>query len=407
MSGAALRRPSALPQSELVRLSDLSGPVALGLSPQRRALLLGVLNGWRIERWQREAPDPLLSIAEVDNAYVVGGRAASQPLQRSDFSDAVCGFLAELVRIYADDNPSRLCLHAASAVFGDRLVVFPSTFRAGKSTLCAALAAAGIRIGGDDVLLIDAAARCGEALGFPPRLRRPLPDNLAPDSVSFIDRHAQLRGRQYQYLDLSPAALLRKGDKLPIGGLVFLDRRSEGEAALAPVQKSDALQTLLHQNFARAVPPRGILECLTDIVERAAIFRLAYSRAEEAVRLLESHFAVCGGRSKGGARRPARRVLREQAPPETAGPGQIRRRAGIAQHEFDGQTFLAVEESGRILSLNSTASALWRALEEPATDAELKELMALAFPDLPDATLAMDVDAALGKLSEEGLIVRP
>ena len=413
MSGAAARwrDPAADPAESLrFQLSDFSGPVALRLSPSCRALLFDVLKGWRIEPWLGEggSPDPLLSFEEAGGAYFVGGRGVAKPMKRGDFADAVCGFLAELVRIYVDESPTRLCLHAASAMFGDRLVVFPSTFRAGKSTLCAGLAAAGVRLAGDDVLLIDAADGSGEALGFPPRLRLPFPDNFAPASRSFVDRNVHVSGKQYRYLDLGPAALARKGERFPIRSFVLLDRKQEGPAALTPLRKADALQAVLYQNFARAVPPRGILECLTEIVETAETLRLGYSRAEDAVQLLAAHFAAPAPRPFAVRRRQDGYACPDAPAPAPAPskPGQLRRRAGIVQQEVDAQTFLAVEESGRILSLNSTASALWRALEEPATDAELKALMALAFPEAPAATIAADVDATLRKLTEEGLITR-
>lgn len=393
-----------LPDTSRLRLSDLSGPVELRLSPRRQALLLSLMNGWEVQPWHGHDTEPLLSLTEESGGYVLGGSAAARPATRGDFADAVCGFLAEFVRVYVDERPGRLCLHAASATFGGQLVVFPSTFRAGKSTLCAALAAAGARLAGDDVLMIDSEDGGGESLGFPPRLRLPLPDNLAPASLSFIEKHIHFSGKRYRYLDLGPAALARKGEKFPIRSFVLLDRKVDGPAELSPLRKADALRTVLHQNFARAIPPHGILECLTKIVNTAETLRLGYSSSEEAAELLAAHFHESADWSCRHFPARNRNLRRDMPAPSSA--GQFRRRDGIVGQEVEAQTFLAVEASGRILSLNSTASALWRALEEPATDAELKELMQMAFPEAPAVSIAEDVDEALRRLIDEGLIIR-
>ena len=69
-----------------------------------------------------------------------------------DRVDAACSFIVDLIRAYIAAAPSLLCLHGAAAEFAGRLVVFPTPYRSGKSTLTAYLAAAGVRVYADDIL---------------------------------------------------------------------------------------------------------------------------------------------------------------------------------------------------------------------------------------------------------------
>ena len=97
---------------------------------------------------------------------------------------------------------------------GGGLIVFPSTYRAGKSTLIAALAASGVRTHADDLMPLTQGE--GVALGINPRLRRPLPANAPDRLLMFVARHAGPRDRRYQYLDLPAPLLSPHGERRPI-----------------------------------------------------------------------------------------------------------------------------------------------------------------------------------------------
>ncbi len=408
----------ALKKPELLRLGDLPVPVALEVPGKVSALLGKLLHGWTFEPWQGEDCEPVLALQTTPaGRFEISGRWVADPFDCSDNVDAACGFIAELIRAYVNETPSRLCLHAAGAVCGGRLLVFLGTRRAGKSVLSAAMAAAGMRLAGDDIIMIDATDGSGIAGGFSPRLRLPLPQALAPATRSFIDAHSGAIGRQYAYLDLGADMIAGKDERFDIGGFVILVRKDTGPAVLRPIDKANSLSAVIWQNFARRAPSSDILHRLYALVEQSSTFILEYSVAEEAVQLLKERFAVWpasvdANAAAAGSAVPAGEV--EASRPNAAAPvkvspskpliGRICRRAGIAERGLDGRCFLADNDGGTITVLNPMAAAIWRALAEPATADELVDLAAVAFPDTDRTAIETDVAAILRDFMAERLI---
>lgn len=84
---------------------------------------------------------------------------------------------------------------------------------------------------------------------------------------------------------------------------------------------------------------------------------------------------------------------------------RLRRHPDALATELDGEAFLVRRDNDAILRLNPTAAALWRALEQPASAAELAGLFAAAFPDVPAGRLAADIDRTLAALRADGMVV--
>jgi len=404
----------ALTKSERLRLGDLPAPVALRVPGKVRALLGELLHGWTFEPWQGEDCEPVLALQMTSaGRFEITGRWVPDPFDCSDDVDAACGFIAELIRAYVNETPARLCLHAAGAVCGGRLLVFLGTRRAGKSVLSAAMTAAGMRLAGDDIIMIDAADGSGVAGGFSPRLRLPLPQNLAPATRSFIESHSGATGRQYAYLDLGADLIASKDERFDIGAFILLDRKDDGPAALRPIAKSASLSAVIWQNFARRAPSEKILDRLYALVENSGACILEYSTVEDAVDLLQERFstwpangqAIAAHAGEVAAPRPAAPAAAKvptNGPPLT---GLFRRRDGVAERELEGKCFLADNEGGTITVLNQMAAAIWRAMSEPATPDELAELAVLAFPETDRAIIDADVGAILRDFLLENLIV--
>ncbi len=399
----------------MVQLGDLPAPVALRVPMEVRDLLAQLLRGWTFEPWQGQACEPVLTMQMTPaGRFVITGRWVPEIKDRSDVVDAACGFIAELIRAYVNEVPTRLCLHAAGAVCGGRLLVFLGTRRAGKSVLCAAMAAAGMRLAGDDIIMIDAKNGSGVAGGFSPRLRLPLPQTLAPATRSFIDAQCGPSGRQYAYLALSPDLIAAKDERFDIGAFIVLDRKETGPAMLRPIAKSASLSAVIWQNFARRAPSADILDRLYDLVERCGTCILEYSIAEEAVELLQERFATwptgvqndAAATPVGAAKTPLPAAAPAVKTPANGPPltGRFRRRGGVAERELDGKCFLADNAGGTITVLNQMAAAIWRALGEPATADELVDLTALVFPGTDRAVIENDVGSILRDFLSENLI---
>ncbi|HSM42152.1 MAG TPA: PqqD family peptide modification chaperone [Afifellaceae bacterium] len=392
------------------RFSDLPKPVDVDLPADMLAAIRALLPGWPIEPWHADdRPNPVLRFSAEKRKYSVTGPWVPEPMLRTDRVDATCGFIAELIRAYVNEIPERLCLHAASVEIGGRLVLFPSTHRAGKSVLSAALASAGCRLFGDDIVLIDPLDGTGISGGVCPRLRLPLPDKLQADTRSFIAANSGPTGKRYRYLTLGESALARKDERLPIGTFVMLERADTGPARLEPLDLADALKTVIWQNFARQEASTLILERLYAIVRRTGAYRLVYNRPEDAVRLLRERFAEWPDLAADVRdAEPVSPDLQRAAGPERHdGKPGFRRKAGVAELEIGGQTFLADNESGKISHLNQTASAIWHLLAEPMSRDEIVMLMSAAFPDVAPEAIAADVKTSLDILAAASLVELP
>ena len=401
-------------QSEKIRLGDLPAPVALHVPVKMRGLLGKLLHGWTFEPWQGDECEPVLAMQMTPaGRFEITGRWVPDPVDCSDNVDAACAFIAELIRAYVNEVPDRLCLHAAGAVCGGRLLVFLGTRRAGKSVLSAAMTAAGMRLAGDDIIMIDAADGSGVAGGFSPRLRLPLPQNLAPATRAFIDAHSGTIGRQYAYLDLSADLIASKDERFDIGAFILLDRKDKGPTVLRPIAKSASLSAVIWQNFARRAPSDEILDRLYALVDRCGTCILEYSAVEDAVQLLQDSFSTwpanvqsilpdAGEVETPRPVAPATTKVSANEPPLT---GRFRRRDGVAERELEGKCFLADNDGGTITVLNPMAAAMWRALSEPATADELVDLAALVFPETDRVIIEADVSAILRDFLAERLIV--
>jgi hypothetical protein len=394
----------------LFRFADLPKPVDIDLPEEMLATIGILLPGWPIKPWSaNDQSDPVLRFAAEELHFSIIGPWVPEPVLRTDRVDAACGFIAELIRAYVNEVPERLCLHAAAAEVGGRLVLFPSTHKAGKSILSAALASAGCRLFGDDIVLIDARDGTGISGGVCPRLRLPLPDTLQTETRSFIAANSGPTGKRYCYLTLGKSALAPKEERLPIGTFVMLERADAGPAQLERLDLADALKTVVWQNFARREASTTILERLYAIVRRTGAYRLVYSASEDAARLLRERFANW---SDPIADSPAAEGGSPDVQCAAAGerhdgkPG-FRRKTGVAELEIDSQRFLADNESGKISHLNQTASAIWHLLAEPMSRNEIVKLMSEAFPDIAPEAITADVETSLGILTAAGLVEPP
>lgn len=384
----------------------MAAPAAFVGCPELLRVLPSIFRGWSIERCAPGAsPDPVLTVTREARSYRLDAPWLPAPLRRGQAADALCGFIAELIRALVAADAELLCLHGATVEVDGRLVVFPNRYRAGKSTLSACLAAAGYRVFGDDVLPIRGERDRAFAAGIAPRLRLPLPADLGADVRDLVDRHSGPKSERYLYLDLPEDRLAPFGAEAEIGAFVLIERDPDAEPGLAPVAKSEVLRQVIWQNFARDGDASRILDRLSRIVDRAAGFRLRYRSAAEAVALLTGAFAGAAPSGAGpGPARPQGVATAGISDTHAATAPGYRRNPWINEVEVDGERFLADSRCGTIHHLNPLASALWRLLQEWATREEIVELLRAAFPETSLETIESDVSALLDQFRLSGLV---
>ncbi len=280
-------------QDALLSFSAIPQPILLKGCADLAPVIDAVLRGWRVEPVaERPGVEPVIVIEATDAGYSRTSNWLSRPAIYRDPVDATCDFLVDLMKAYIAANPDLLCLHCAAAQFGDGLVIFPSTYKAGKSLLVASLAQSGVRLFTDDVLPIAAGSGHGMAPGILPRVRLPVPDDAAPGLPDFVERCAGARSARYLYLDLAAGALAPLGEAAPILGAVLLDRDSDATPGMAPASTDEILQSAILRNFAHNLSGLETLDRLHGIIDGARCFRLAYSAASQAEAMLRETFGA-------------------------------------------------------------------------------------------------------------------
>ncbi len=159
--------------SLFLRFDGISRPMELVDCPEVVDGFAKVFHGWQFRELKDSGPEaPAMVLRRETDGYRLEAPWLQTPIFRRDMASAVCAFVAELFQAEIRDQPGLLLLHAAAVEIAGRLVVLPSQYKAGKTVLCACLAAHGMRLFTDDVLAIRAPDDYGFAPGTMPLLRQ-------------------------------------------------------------------------------------------------------------------------------------------------------------------------------------------------------------------------------------------
>ncbi len=368
---------------------------------------------WAHKIVQQNEDSDFASVTLTEKQYEITSPFMDDPISFKDPANALCSLIVELAWARLREDTSLLCLHGAAIEFGGRLVIFPSTRRAGKSTLTVALAAAGKTVFTDDFLPLKATSDgllSGISSGISPRLRLPLPDQIGAVALNYIQNRSMIQNRQYRFVTPKTGELAKFGETAPIGSLVFLERTEGATAKIAPVSEADALTALIKQNFSRAMNTTGILKMLGFITKSAPAYRLTYDDAEQAVALLESRFQEW---DQAAPVFPAdlnnvsfESALESDFTPEVfdISEGSFIHASGIEEVSSDGKRFLTGHNGKSIHFLNDGAANIWRLLEEPTSISEATEMLCAVFPDYPAENIRRDVVSTYTEFARNGLL---
>lgn len=398
---------------EILMFDGLSGAVSLCVDQKFRAALPTVFPNWGHHIGPASGIEIFLHIEWVDGEYTLTSPFMSAPSSFADPVNTLCAMIVELAWQRLREDPQLLCLHGAAVEFAGRLLIFPSTRRAGKSTLTVAMAAAGKNVFTDDFLPISITGNGqvhGVASGIAPRLRLPTPPQFGALAEGFIKRRNMIANRQYQFVSLRKTELASFGTTAPIGGMIFLERQVSEPASIKPVIQADALKALITQNFSRAMNAAGILQMLAFITSSAPAYRLIYDDTESAVTLLDQHFAKwdtpapqLDGPLEDVATASALDIPRNFTHLDVTA-GQFVQTEGVTVISSDGKKFLTGRDGQSIHFLNDGAAAIWHLLAEPTSLIEAIELLCSAFPGQPTTQIEQDVTATFTELARNNLL---
>jgi len=266
-------------------------PVAFINSESLYPYLQAILRDWGIDRIEPdEDRPPVINIQKTEAGFERRSKWLSKPAVFTDPVDAACDLVVDLIHAHVADHKNMLCLHCAAVEFKQGLVVFPNTYRAGKSILSLKLVESGERLFTDDVLPVSNQGDAGLALGILPRLRLPLPNPISSKFVKFVENRYGPQNDRYLYVRLGLNEQAALGTTAPIHGITILQREKNAEPQFLKVKKSTVVKDMILRNFARQNPGIEIVDRLYSVVENAACYRLQYDNLEQASNLLKEVF---------------------------------------------------------------------------------------------------------------------
>lgn len=280
-------------KAELFSFTGLRRPVAFINCKSLYGHLFTILRDWKFERIDPgDEQRPVITIQKTNMGFQRRSRWLSKPAIFRNPIDTVCDFIVDLIHAYLADNAGSLCLHCAAMEFKQGLVIFPNTYRAGKSILSLKLVSCGGRLFTDDVLPITAQDDFGMALGILPRLRLPVPETLGEAFGDFVIERTGPKSERYLYVKLSKRNQAVLGTTAPIHGITILERNSAAAPSLTRAPKNIVMKDVILRNFARQNPALEIVDRLHSIVEQAECYSLRYATLDQAVTFLDETFGL-------------------------------------------------------------------------------------------------------------------
>ncbi|WP_157928875.1 PqqD family peptide modification chaperone [Pararhizobium haloflavum] len=385
-------------------------PAPIGIDPDVSRIaddLRTVLVGWpQVDPADMPFDQPFLTVSGTPDHVIVRRQPSGETRSEPSTTSAICTIIVELMAAFVRNVQSIGNLHAAAVEFGGRLVVFPATNRAGKSTLVSACAADGRRVFSDDLLPIDLKTGDGVASGCLPRIRLPLPDGAPERLKRYVESHTEVTDGYYAFLSATKGRSVQHGEKASIGAIVLLERSDQPCAArLEPVALEDGLTRLLVQDTSE-VPAQCMLDAYLDLLAHLAVYRLVYSDISDAQARLEEGFSTWPATeilARSDPRRQSASASGFDWPTPATDMPVYRRVDEVAVRVVGDSAFLVDQRNDKIHHLNTLGLGLWNLLENDMDEATIRTIVAGAFADVPEEVVEADVGALLQTFLAEGL----
>ncbi len=351
----------------------------------------------------------------------------AKPLYEPTATCALCSLSIELAAVFCLEHPEMLCLHGAAVSLPSGTALLLGDNRSGKSTLTVRLAAAGLRIYGDDLIGMTAQ---GEVMSFgiPPRLRLPLPFSGA--SAEFV-RHRRGSGDgRYQYLNPDPDFLAPFGQTSPVKHIIMLQRRSKARPQLSVADRNAGLMHLLPRYIMRPGEAETVLEQAGRLSADIPVLLFRYSNLDEAASFLcmQANSLHCDHNStRNTTHLPVWNALPDfdgPVPPhDTCSKSLLPPKDWSTPTQLQGKSFpqtwiqapgvRLVEQNGGLFvinadavhSLNPQGYMVWRLLEAPLSEKEAVLLLQETFPEIPKNRIVRDTARLFRDLRQAGLVV--
>lgn len=389
-----------------IELPTLGRCLRVHKAPDVIDALAQAMPGWPItvRPTQEKAPDAYI-FRDIDGLWQ-GSASTAHEYHLPSPASAACSFVGELIRQRLAKTPELVGLHCASIEINERLVLFPESSKAGKSTLTVAFAAAGYKVFGDDVLGLTAQG-AGVAMGVAPRLRLPLPDSFSAEFVAYAEQHAGPEDERYRFVIPDKNSLARYDEVSPVGTIVLLERNEHivvpEVVTLAP---GEGLLQLLYQNFAHDISHEVLLARLLPLMQRVPCLLLRYSEPLAGAR----HLATIIENPHLHNASPASLINYPSATVAETTPFSLesvwRAQHNVSSYSLGEELFLIHTTNGAIHRLNATGKLVWQLLQhESLSGLVLSDILASSFNAPRDVVMA-DVGALIRALAQACLVTK-
>ena len=377
-------------------------------APDAVQALAQALSGWPLTVHSAQGATPDTYIYRDSDGMWQGSRHEENEFELPTAASAACSLVGELVARRLETEPTLLGLHCGSVEINGKLVLFPESSKAGKSTLTVAFAAAGYRVFGDDVLGLTAQGE-GVAMGVAPRLRMPMPDSFSAEFVEYAERYAGPEDERYRFVIPAENRLARYDDISPVGAIVLLERNPQTlEPEVVKLAAGEGLLQLLSQNFADSdTPDEELIERLLPLIQRVPCLMLRYSEPLAGARYLAKAI------ENPHLQRANSASLLNYMPAsvDDAASYDLDRiwlpAEGVSSYSLGDELFLIAPLTGDIHRLNASGKIAWQLLQhEPVSGHALSDVIAAYF-SVPLNAVTADLSVLLRALSQADLIVSP
>lgn len=397
-----------------ISLKGIGKCLRVEYAPEVVAALTQAMPGWPITVSAAKGIAPQRYIYQDTQGLWQGSFDEPHEYHLPSSASAACSLVGDLISQRLAGSPELLGLHCGSVEINHRLVLFPESSKAGKSTLTVALAAAGYRVFGDDVLGLTAQGE-GVAMGVAPRLRLPLPDGFATEFVDYATHFAGPEDDRYRFVIPQNDRLAQYNDSCPVGAIVLLDREAKVVTPeVITLSPSEGLLQLLCQNFAHDTDSESLFKHLLPLMQTVPCLLLRYSEplagAQHLAHIIKnaptdaiSSASLLSTPSATPSRSTVSAPLTHTAQQAALSTVWVTQN-NISTYPVGDELFLIDNRTGAIHRLNSSGKLVWLLLQQaPLLGHELAELVAEHFSVLlHDAT--PDVNSLLIALARAKLI---
>jgi hypothetical protein len=383
-----------------IYFDGIQRPIQLENCPELLDMINNLSKGWKIECSEilKDSNSPIIYLKKSLDQYVRHSGFLKESVSFSDPLDAACDFFVDLIKAFVHEPRNKfLCLHASAVCKNGNLLLFPNTYRAGKSLLASCLASRGCNIFADDVVpIIPQTLEC-LAPGIAARLRTPFPNILEERTSKFINEQTLIRNGKYSYLNPNSARLVSHGEKGLVTEIIFLERNQNIDGIFEYKLKNEiVLKNLLQRNFSYVLGAKNSFDILKAISNSIPAKILSYKNTESLSDYIYKKYFLKSTTKKHDMIYQKQYVCKFQKNKKF-----LNKIIEETQGDF---LFLLNQENNKIFCADGIAKQIWHLISSNYNKDSCINIISSAFPQKNYETIKKDVNNTFFNLEKNGFL---